>query len=279
MTCQKREDAEIEEKYKDEGKKRIEKEERKARRFIYIGESNISGYERGVEHQNVAGGCKTSSHMLRHLLAEHEREEESWDSIEFGMKILKATRSAYETQVLESVTIQKERRHHLMNNKAERNSCALPRLKAKVGEVDLEKWRDEDKEEMIRKASIEEKLRIRKKQKAEDRAEKERRRDTNQPKKKKIRLEQCVEGDPEEKAEAKEVATSPAKKRKVGVGEKAQPVQRRRTGTDIKGYITCKRWGLVEEASRVDHQKPHQQPQRQPKWDGKGQQQHHHHRQ
>lgn len=147
MTCQKREDAEIEEKYKDEGKKRIEKEERKARRFIYIGESNISGYERGVEHQNDVRGCKTSSHMLRHLLAEHEREEESWDSIEFGMKILKATRSAYETQVLESVTIQKERRHHLMNNKAERNSCALPRLKAKVGEVDLEKWRDEDKEE------------------------------------------------------------------------------------------------------------------------------------
>ena len=35
------------------------------------------------------------------------------------MKIVKATRSAYERQVLESVTIQKERRHNLMNNKAE----------------------------------------------------------------------------------------------------------------------------------------------------------------
>jgi hypothetical protein len=64
--------------------------------------------------------------MLRHLLAEHEEEEERWKSIEFGMQIVKATRSAYERQVLESVTIQKERRHHLMNNKAEWNRCASP---------------------------------------------------------------------------------------------------------------------------------------------------------
>ena len=81
MTCQKRQDAEIEEKYKEEGKKRIEEEKRKAKRFIYIGESNRSGYERGFEHQNDVGGCKTSSHMLRHLLAEHEEEEERWESI------------------------------------------------------------------------------------------------------------------------------------------------------------------------------------------------------
>ena len=83
--------------------------------------------------------------MLRHLLAQHEDEEERWASIEFGMKIVKATRSAYERQVLESVIIQKERRHHLMNNKAEWNRCALPRLTTKMGEVDLEKWRDEDR--------------------------------------------------------------------------------------------------------------------------------------
>ena len=86
-----------------------------------MGETNRSAYERGVEHQADIKGCKTSSHMLRHLLAEHEEEEERWDQIEFGMKVIKSTRTAFERQVLESVTIQKERRHNLMNNKSEYN--------------------------------------------------------------------------------------------------------------------------------------------------------------
>ena len=75
------------------GKKGIEDEKRKARRYIYIGENNCSVYERGIEHQNDVPACKTSSHMLRHLLMEHEDEEDDWDKIEFGMKILKSTRT------------------------------------------------------------------------------------------------------------------------------------------------------------------------------------------
>ena len=68
--------------------------------------------------------------MLRNLLAEHEEEEEEWEKIEFGMRIVKSTRSVFEHQILESVTIQKKRNHHIMNNKAEYNRCALPRLTA-----------------------------------------------------------------------------------------------------------------------------------------------------
>ena len=44
--------------------KKIEEEKRKEKRFIYIGETNRSAYERGVEHQADIKGCKTSSHML-----------------------------------------------------------------------------------------------------------------------------------------------------------------------------------------------------------------------
>jgi hypothetical protein len=102
-------------------------------------------YERGMEHKADIKGFKTSSHMLRHLLAQHEEEEENWDKIEFGMKMIKSTRSAFERQVLESVTIQKERGHNLMNNKSEYNRCALPRLTAKLGEKDMEKWRQCEK--------------------------------------------------------------------------------------------------------------------------------------
>ena len=107
------------------------------KRYIYIGETNRSVYERGLEHQNDISGCKTSSHMLRHLLDVHEEEEESWDNIRFGMRILKNTRTAFERQILESVLIQKARRNNIMNNNAEYNRCALPRLTAKLGERDL----------------------------------------------------------------------------------------------------------------------------------------------
>jgi hypothetical protein len=45
--------------------------------------------------------------MLRHLLMGHE--EDDWDKIEFGMKIVKCTRTAFEKQILKSVIIQKSR--------------------------------------------------------------------------------------------------------------------------------------------------------------------------
>ena len=66
-----------------------------------------------------------------------ERRKIEWDSIEFGMRILNSTRTAFERQIQESVLIQKSRHHKIMNNKAEYNRCALPRLTAKLGEKDL----------------------------------------------------------------------------------------------------------------------------------------------
>ena len=85
------------------------------------------------------------------------------------MKILKSTRTAFERHILETVMIQKSRQHNIMNNKAEYIRCALPRLTAKLGERELEKWREVDKEEMLKEATIEEKIRIRKKEKAKER--------------------------------------------------------------------------------------------------------------
>ena len=99
LTCKKRQDLEIEEKFGNEGKKRIDEEKRKAKRYIYIGETNCRVYERGIEHKNDISGCKTSSHMLRHLLAVHEDEEEEWAKIKFGMRILKSTITAFERQI------------------------------------------------------------------------------------------------------------------------------------------------------------------------------------
>ena len=92
-------------KFGDMGKKRVEEEKKKVKRYIYIAEINRSMYERGLEHQNNIPACKTSSHMLRHLLAVVEDEEESWDKVKFGMIMIRSTRTAFEPQILESVTI------------------------------------------------------------------------------------------------------------------------------------------------------------------------------
>ena len=119
LTCKERQDKVIEKKFRSLGKKKVNEEKRKEKRYIYIGETNRSVYERGIEHKNDINACKTSSHMLRHLLDVHEEEEEDWDNIKFGMRILKNTRTAFERQILESVTIQKCRGQHIMNNKAE----------------------------------------------------------------------------------------------------------------------------------------------------------------
>ena len=71
-----------------------------------------------------------------------------------------------------------------MNNKAEYNRCALPRLTCKLGEKDLEKWRQEDKLELAKEATIEEKIRERKKVKNKARGSQNRRMELGQLKRK-----------------------------------------------------------------------------------------------
>jgi hypothetical protein len=95
--------------------------------------------------------------MVSHLLAVHEEEEEDWGKIEFRMRIIKSMRTAFERQTLESVTIQKKRNHEVQGRVQQ-----MPRLTANLGEK--EKWRAADREEMERKATIEQKIRIRKKE-------------------------------------------------------------------------------------------------------------------
>ena len=207
ITCRRRQDLEIETKYAQEGKKKIEEEKKKARHYIYIGETNRSPYERGLEHQNDIAACKTSSHMLRHLLDQHEDEEEEWDNIKFGMRVLKTTRTAFERQILESVLIQKARQHNIMNAKSEYNRCALPRLTTKLGEQDLEKWRKEDKLEHEKEATLEEKIRIRKKEKSKKRGDTNRRMEKGQPARKRRKVN-IGEEDGQESVEGAEPETT-----------------------------------------------------------------------
>ena len=65
----------------------------------------------------------------------------------FGVKILKFMKSNFKRQILESVLIQDNREHNLMNSKTEYNRCAVPRLTIKLGENVFKKWEENDKDE------------------------------------------------------------------------------------------------------------------------------------
>ena len=197
------------------------------------------------------------------------------------MKILKSTRSAFNRQIAESVMIQQKRKGNIiMNAKAEYNRCALPRLAAKLGEKDMEKWREEDRREAAEEATIEEKIRMRKKEKARNRMEASRRMEAGQPKKKKQRMDKEEEGQapatrtggggevppvgglvqqrptpmpptPQAIPSRRELPTAtPTKKRKVMKAEMQQQSEKIRINADIKRYISCKRWKDEEEREK-----------------------------
>ena len=132
---------EEEEKTHDNAMDSKEKKVRNITLYKYIGESARSGYERGLEHLRDYTELKKESHMLKHYLDKHEKED--MENVKFGMRIIKKARSAFERQVSESVQIQIARKgNFILNSKSEYNRCALPRLTARIGNFtvdDLEK--------------------------------------------------------------------------------------------------------------------------------------------
>jgi hypothetical protein len=68
-------------------------------------------------------------------------------SIGFGMKVLKYTSSSFERQILESVLIQENRNHHLLNSHSEYNRCAVPKLSSRIGDSDYKKYEQEIEKE------------------------------------------------------------------------------------------------------------------------------------
>ena len=136
-TCEQKELEEIENSELDD-KIKLDKKNN-LQLYKYIGESSRSSYERGWEHINDLTTLNPRSHMLKHILAEHPKQDIL--SIEFSMKVRKFCTTSFERQVLESVTIQQERNaHNLMNSKSEYNRCSLPRLSTKMGEQEYDEY-------------------------------------------------------------------------------------------------------------------------------------------
>ena len=85
--------------------------------------------------------------------------EEDLKSLQFGMRVINYTKSSFERQILESVEIQKNRHHHLLNSRSEFNRCAVPRLMCKLGDKTFKKNELEIEQDMAREENQVSKIR------------------------------------------------------------------------------------------------------------------------
>ena len=155
----------------------------------YIGESNRSCFERGLEHMRDRNYLNKGSHMLKHIVDKHG--DEDMLKIKFGMRALKFHRASFERQIYESVMIQRNRgQHNLLNSKAEFNRCSIPRLCMKMGEKEYSIRGKENKLEEERELEMVEK--IKKLRKNINKFRHERTPDITQPKRKKRKLEKTT---------------------------------------------------------------------------------------
>ena len=149
--------------------------------FKYIGETSRSAFERGWEHSNDLAKLSTRSHMLKHIVITHP--DENIENVKFGMRVIKFCTTSFERQILESVTIQQERKKHtLLNSRTEYNRCSLPRLTTNMGDKIYKDYEKELKLEKQEEIVIESKIRELRKTRNKERLHPTR---ENGPKKKK----------------------------------------------------------------------------------------------
>ena len=176
MTCRERDEERIKlEAGEDDKKARDEISRMKLHK--YIGETSRSSFERSQEHLNDMRQLKPSSHLLRHALDQHEGEQ--LGSIRFGMEIIKYTRTSFERQILESVCIQQNTHHHILNSRSEYNRCSVPRLSTRLGDKEYKKYEKKLEEEKLKEEALEKRIREMRKDRNKNR--KTRTQQTNPP--------------------------------------------------------------------------------------------------
>ena len=112
------------------------------------------------------------SHLLKHAVDLHHSEDMT--KLQFGLKVLKYTRSAFERQIYESVSIEENRYHHLLNSRSEFNRSAVPRLTCKLGDKSYKKYEQEIEKDMEKEEGQVSKIRELIKERNKNRAQKQR---------------------------------------------------------------------------------------------------------
>ena len=166
----------------------------KIKKHKYIGETSRSIYERSWEHLHDFDNLSTKSHLLKHAVGMHQNEE--FNTLKFGIRVIKYSKTSFERQIFESVEIQENRHHFLLNSRSEFNRCAVPRLMCKLGDKNLKKYEQDVDRDMAREENQIEKIRELIKERNKKRAQRQRREPT--AKRRKTDSETYVKGQEQE---------------------------------------------------------------------------------
>ena len=172
LTCEDREKEKVENLELDDEKKA--ELMRNVRKHKYIGETSRSMYDRGFEHLDKLASLNSNSHMLKHIVAEHENED--FQHVKWGMFVRKFVRNSFERQIEEAVSIERERKTcNILNSRSEYNQSCLPRLETRLGdpEQEFKEWEAEVKAEKEKDEKLEKKIRELRKQRNRARLETE----------------------------------------------------------------------------------------------------------
>ena len=112
------------------------------------------------------------SHLLKRAVEMHECEE--FNTLKFGIKVIKYSKSSFERQIFESVQIQENRNHFLLNSRSEFNRCTVPRLTCKLGDKHFKKYEQEVERDMSREENQIQKIRELAKERNKNRAQRQR---------------------------------------------------------------------------------------------------------
>ena len=145
---------------------------------------------------------------------------------------MRYTRSAFERQLLESVLIEGNRHHHILNARSEYNRCAIPRLATKMGEKDIEKWKKDEIEMQTKEENLESKIRNMKKERNRLRMQNQR----QLPPAKRQRTDVGPVPVPVERLRVVEI-NIPTKRKGIA-REDGGTQKRKRLGNDIRTYMT-----------------------------------------
>ena len=142
-------------------------EKKKEYKVKYVGESSRSLYERLCEHREDFDRLLEKSHKLKHYILAHR--DIPREKMKFGIRIRKQYKKAFERQIGEAISIEKETEKGtiLLNSKSEFNRCSVPRLIMGTYKDNLEEIKKEEDE----KKKIKEEVRKLKKRKDEDKGD------------------------------------------------------------------------------------------------------------
>ena len=163
---------------------------------------------------------------MKHCVDRHGGDLENLD---MRMRVLKYTRTSFERQILESVLIQENRDHHILNSRSEYNRCSLPRLSTKLGEKEFKQWEKERDEDLEKEEILEMKIREMRKSRNRERGNRSTR---GQPAKKRRKIctqeeTQNFDNDSDKKEEIINMAKKTEKKRKLNEADDSNPTPRK----------------------------------------------------